>query len=218
MEKKTSCRTPGEGEGFNQIKEFAPFAAGGAKTSPRNRATVFRGVHDAGGSQAKRVGRLRLIHIVAALALACCGGRVTSGSGGGAGLGGGDGSGGGGSSASGGSSGAAGASGAGGSEGTPGSGGSEGSSGAGGTSGSPADASTAFCVLSSSKDVCSTTPPPCWTCASGELYSSCPPAPAAKKCSSQYSCLLCDDGAGTLFDCTSTRGWIASGGSMTCAK
>jgi hypothetical protein len=222
MARRTVRRTPAEGEGFNQIKAFAHFASRGTRTSPTNPEIVFQGAHDCRGSQAKGVGRLRLVPIVAALALICCGGRVTSGSGsgGGAGSGGVDGSGGGGSSASGGSSGTAGTSGAGGSQGASGSAGSGGSSGAGGSTGSRVDGASAFCVLSSSSSVCSIpgVPPPCWNCASGETYPTCPASPSGKSCSSEYSCLLCEDGAGTLFDCTNTRGWIASGGSMTCAK
>jgi hypothetical protein len=67
----------------------------GTKSPQTNCLAAFEDGHDAGRTLAGRGGRLKLVHIVGALALASCGGQeIGTGSGGSAGAGGGSGSGG----------------------------------------------------------------------------------------------------------------------------
>ena len=193
----------------------------GRKSSQINRLAAFRGSHDAGRTLGKG-GRLKLVHIVAALALASCGGQIgdADGSAGSTGAGG--------SVGSGGSSGTGGNSGSGGALGAAGASGTGGTSGAGGTTGAThdaglqdaempdcdvrADSGAAVCVRCSDN----------WYCG-GKEYPQCTASTmrgSACTTGDGYcfaSCMIDADGGseGDLFMCASSKHWLLSA-SLSC--
>jgi hypothetical protein len=203
------------------------------KTLREDRSAAFEEAEDAGRSLAKKGGRMRLVVVLAALALASCGGKATTGNGGSAGEGGSSGSGGstgvGGTSGSGGASGAGGASGGGGSlgaGGTSGSGGASGvggSAGSGGTAGAPSDAGllpevgTPECEMqqneAGTQGICILCSDDKWHC-DGPVYTQCPPGITRfTSCSAVGSeCLTCPTSSTSMtWLCEPKRMWAASG-------